>query len=163
MTIQVGDKLPSIDVQYKTEDTVQTINTDELFAGKKVVLFALPGAFTPTCSAAHLPGYVVNSDKLFDKGVDSIICLSVNDAHVMDAWGKQHKVDDRVMMIADGNADFSRAIGMEVDLSAGGMGLRSKRYAMVVKDAVVEQLNLEAPREFKVSDAETILSSLRGK
>lgn len=160
MTIQVGDKLPSIDVQYKSENTVQTINTDELFAGKKVVLFALPGAFTPTCSASHLPGYVVNSDKLFDKGVDRIICLSVNDAHVMDAWGEQHNVDDRVMMIADGNADFSRAVGLEVDLSVGGMGLRSQRYAMVVNDGVVEQLNLEAPREFKVSDAETILNSL---
>ncbi|MDH3761396.1 MAG: peroxiredoxin [Gammaproteobacteria bacterium] len=160
MTIQVGDKLPSIDVQYKTEDNVQTINTDELFAGKKIVLFALPGAFTPTCSAAHLPGYVINADRLFDKGVDLIVCLSVNDAHVMQAWGEQHNVADRVMMIADGNAAFSRAVGLEVDLSAGGMGLRSQRYAMIVNDGVVEQLNLEAPREFKVSDAETILNSL---
>ena len=109
MTIQVGDKLPSIDVQYKTGDTVQTINTDELFAGKKVVVFALPGAFTPTCSAAHLPGYVVNSDKLFDRGIDRIICLSVNDAFVMQAWGEQHNVDDRVMMIADGSANFTRS------------------------------------------------------
>ena len=160
MTIQVGDKLPSIDVQYKTEDGVQTINTDELFAGKKVVVFALPGAFTPTCSASHLPGYVVNSDKLFDKGVDRIVCLSVNDAHVMQAWGEDQNVEDRVMMIADGNADFSRAVGLEVDLSAGGMGIRSQRYAMVVNDGVVELLNVEAPREFKISDAETILNSL---
>ena len=160
MTIQVGDKLPSIDVQYKTEDGVQTINTDELFAGKKVVVFALPGAFTPTCSASHLPGYVVNSDKLFDKGVDRIVCLSVNDAHVMQAWGEDQNVEDRVMMIADGNADFSRAVGLEVDLSAGGMGIRSQRYAMVVNDGVVELLNIEAPREFKISDADTILSSL---
>ena len=160
MTIQVGDKLPSIDVQYKTADGVQTINTDELFAGKRVVLFALPGAFTPTCSASHLPGYVVNSDKLFDKGIDRIICLSVNDAFVMQAWGEQHNVDDRVMMIADGNADFSRAVGLELDLSAGGMGIRSQRYAMVANDGVVELLNVEAPREFKVSDAETILDSL---
>lgn len=160
MTIQVGDKLPSIDVQYKTADAVETINTDELFAGRKVVLFALPGAFTPTCSASHLPGYVVHSDKLFDKGVDRIICLSVNDAFVMQAWGEQHNVDDRVMMIADGNADFSRAVGLELDLTAGGMGIRSQRYAMVVNDGVVELLNVEAPREFKVSDAETILDSL---
>ncbi len=160
MTIQVGDKLPSIDLQYKTEDGVKTINSDELFAGKKVVLFALPGAFTPTCSASHVPGYVVNSDRLFEKGIDQIICLSVNDAHVMQAWGEQQNVEDRVMMIADGNADFSRAVGLEVDLSAGGMGIRSQRYAMVVNDGVVELLNVEAPREFKVSDAETILDSL---
>jgi peroxiredoxin len=103
---------------------------------------------------------VVNSDKLFDKGVDRIICLSVNDAHVMQAWGEDQNVEDRVMMIADGNADFSRAVGLEVDLSAGGMGIRSQRYAMVVNDGVVELLNVEAPREFKVSDAETILNSL---
>ena len=160
MTIQVGDKLPSIDVQYKTAGEVKTINTDELFAGKKVVVFALPGAFTPTCSASHLPGYVVNSDQLFDKGVDRIVCLSVNDAHVMQAWGEDQNVEDRVMMIADGNADFSRAVGLEVDLSAGGMGIRSQRYAMVVNDGVVELLNIEAPREFKISDAETILNSL---
>ncbi len=160
MTIQVGDKLPSIDVQYKTDGTVQTINTDELFAGKKIVLFALPGAFTPTCSAAHLPGYVANSNKLYGKGVDRIVCLSVNDAHVMQAWGEQHNVDDRVMMIADGNADFTQAVGLEVDLSAGGMGLRSKRYAMVIKDAILENINLEEPREFKVSDAESIMNSL---
>ncbi len=160
MTIQAGDKLPSIDVQYKTDGEVKTINTDELFAGKKVVVFALPGAFTPTCSASHVPGYVVNSDKLFDKGVDRIVCLSVNDAHVMQAWGEDQNVEDRVMMIADGNADFSRAVGLEVDLSAGGMGVRSQRYAMVVNDGVVELLNVEAPREFKVSDAETILNSL---
>ncbi len=160
MTIAVGDKLPSIDLQYKTDDGVQTINSDELFAGKKVVLFALPGAFTPTCSASHLPGYVVNSDKLFDKGVDRIVCLSVNDAHVMHAWGVDQNVEDRVMMIADGSADFSKAVGLEVDLSVAGMGLRSQRYAMIVNDGVVELLNVEAPREFQVSDAETILNSL---
>ncbi len=160
MTIQVGDKLPSIDLQYKTEGEVKTINTDELFGGKKVVLFALPGAFTPTCSASHVPGYLVKSDEIFARGVDRIVCLSVNDAHVMQAWGEDQNVEDRVMMIADGNADFSRAVGLEVDLSAGGMGIRSQRYAMVVNDGVVELLNVEAPREFKISDAETILSSL---
>lgn len=160
MAIQVGDKLPSIDLQFKSDGEVKTINTDELFGGKKVVLFALPGAFTPTCSAAHLPGYVVKADELFARGVDSIVCLSVNDAHVMQAWGEDQNVDDRVMMIADGNADFTRAVGLEVDLSGGGMGLRSQRYAMIVNDGVLELLNVEAPREFKVSDVETILASL---
>lgn len=160
MAIEVGDKLPSVELQHMAAEGVETISSDELFAGKKVVLFALPGAFTPTCSASHLPGYVVKSDELFDKGVDRIICLSVNDAFVMDAWGKQHNVDDRVMMIADGSAHFTRAIGLELDLDAGGMGIRSQRYAMVVNNGIVETLKLEAPREFKVSDAETILASL---
>ncbi len=160
MAIKVGDKLPSIDLQHKIDDQVETINSDALFGGKKVVIFALPGAFTPTCSASHLPGYVVHSDQLFDKGIDRIICLSVNDAHVMEAWGRQHNVDDRVMMIADGSAHFTRAIGLEVDLDAAGMGIRSQRYAMVVNDGVVELLNVEAPRAFEVSDAETILASL---
>ena len=160
MTIQVGDKLPSIDLQYKSDGEVKTINTDELFGGKKVVLFALPGAFTPTCSASHVPGYLVKSDEIFARGVDRIVCLSVNDAHVMQAWGENQNVEDRIMMIADGNASFTRAVGLEVDLSAGGMGLRSQRYAMIVNDGVVELLNVEAPREFKVSDADTILASL---
>jgi peroxiredoxin len=141
-------------------DGVETISSDELFAGKKVVLFALPGAFTPTCSAAHLPGYVVASDDIFARGVDSIICLSVNDAFVMDAWGKAHNVDDRVMMIADGSGHLTRALGLELDLDAAGMGMRSKRYAMIVNDGVVELLNVEAPKEFKVSDAQTVLASL---
>lgn len=160
MTIQVGDKLPAIDIQHMGADGVETINTGDLFSGKRVVLFALPGAYTPTCSASHLPGYVVHSDELLGKGVDLIACLSVNDAFVMDAWGKQHNADDRVMMLADGSCHFTRAIGMELDLDAGGMGLRSKRYAMVIDDGVVELLNLEEPKQFKVSDAQTILSAL---
>jgi len=159
MAIKVGDKLPSIDLQHKIDDSVETINSDELFSGKKVVLFALPGAFTPTCSASHLPGYDDYSDQLIVKGVDRIICLSVNDAFVMEAWGKQQNVDDRVMMIADGSAHFTRAIGLEVDRDAAGMGIRSQRYAMVVNDGVVELLNVEAPLKFEVSDAETILGS----
>jgi peroxiredoxin len=141
-------------------DGVETIDTGELFAGKKVVVFALPGAYTPTCSASHLPGYVVHSDDLFAKGIDLIACLSVNDAFVMDAWGKQHNADDRIMMLADGSGHFTRALGLELDLDAAGMGIRSQRYAMVVNDGVVETLNVEAPKEFKVSDAQTILSSL---
>ena len=160
MAIQEGDKVPSVNLQYMGADGVETISSDDLFAGKKVVLFALPGAFTPTCSAAHLPGYVVASDDLSAKGVDRIVCLSVNDAFVMDAWGKQHNADDRVMMIADGSAHFTTALGLELDLDAAGMGLRSQRYAMVVNDAVVEVLNVEAPQAFEVSDAKTILSSL---
>ncbi len=160
MTIQVGDKLPSIDVQYKHDGKVKTIKTDELFAGKKVILFALPGAFTPTCSTSHLPGFLVNSDKIFAAGVDRIICLAVNDAHVMEAWGRDQNVEGRIMMIADGNADFTRAIGLEIDRSDAGMGLRSQRYAMLVEDGVLRQLNLERPGEFEVSDAETLLNQL---
>ena len=160
MAIQAGDKIPSVNLQHMGADGVETISSDDLFAGKKVVLFALPGAFTPTCSASHLPGYVVGSDDLFAKGVDRIVCLSVNDAFVMDAWGQQHNADDRVMMIADGSGHFTTALGLELDLDAAGMGIRSQRYAMVVNDGVVEVLNVEAPQEFKVSDAQTILSGL---
>ena len=160
MAIQVGDKIPSVNLQHMGADGVENISSDDLFAGKKVVLFALPGAFTPTCSAAHLPGYVVASDDLLAKGVDRIVCLSVNDAFVMDAWGKQHNADDQVMMIADGSGHFTTAVGLELDLDAAGLGLRSQRYAMVVNDAVVEVLNVEAPQAFEVSDAQTILSGL---
>ena len=160
MAIRAGDKVPSVNLQHMGADGVETISSDDLFAGKKVVLFALPGAFTPTCSAAHLPGYVVASDDLFAKGVDRIVCLSVNDAFVMDAWGKQHNADDRVMMIADGSGHFTTAVGLELDLDAAGLGLRSQRYAMVINDGVVEVLNVEAPQAFEVSDAQTILSSL---
>lgn len=160
MPIQVGDKIPSIDLQIKNQDGVQTVNTETLFSGKKVILFALPGAFTPTCSAAHLPGYVVHADELFAKGVDLIACLSVNDAHVMHAWGEQQNVEDRVLMLADGNATFTRAVGLEINREDGGMGLRSQRYAMVINDGVIEILNVEVAPEFKVSDAETILATL---
>ena len=160
MTIQPGDKVPSLTLYQKTADGVGEISTDEIFKGKKVVVFALPGAFTPTCSASHLPGYVVKSDELFASGVDSIVCLSVNDAFVMGAWGEQHNVDDRVMMIADGSAKFTLAVGLELDLTNKGMGMRSQRYAMIVSDGVVELLNVEAPGKFEVSDADTILASL---
>jgi peroxiredoxin len=160
MTIQVGEKIPPVSLHHKTDEGVAEISTEEIFNGKKVVLFALPGAYTPTCSAAHLPGYVVKADELKDKGIDSIVCLSVNDAFVMGAWGEQHNVEDRVMMIADGSAHFTHAVGLELDLSNGGMGIRSQRYAMIVNDGVVELLNIEAPKTFEVSDAETILKSL---
>ena len=160
MTIKIGDRVPSATVQQMQEKGVTNINTDDLFGGKKVVVFALPGAFTPTCSSAHLPGYVVKSDEIFAKGVDAIVCLSVNDAFVMGAWGDQQNVEDRVMMIADGSGDFTRALGLELDLTKNGMGVRSQRYAMVVNDGVVETLNIEEGGKFEVSDAETILNSL---
>jgi len=160
MTIQVGDKIPSITVQEMQQKGPTNLSTDELFAGKKVVVFALPGAFTPTCSQSHLPGYVVKADELFAKGVDAIVCLSVNDAFVMGAWGEQNNTEDRVRMIADGSANLTEALGLVLDLTANGMGIRSQRYAMVVNDGVVETLNIEAAGKFEVSDADTILASL---
>lgn len=160
MTIQPGEKIPSLILHHKTADGVEEISTEEIFNGKKVVLFALPGAFTPTCSASHLPGYVVKSDEIFAKGVDRIVCLSVNDAFVMGAWGEQQNVEDRVMMIADGSGYFTQAVGLELDCRQGGMGMRSQRYAMIVNDGVVELLNIEAPAKLEVSDADTILASL---
>jgi peroxiredoxin len=160
MTIKVGDKLPTADLQLMGADGVRTISSDELFAGKKVVLFALPGAFTPTCSAAHLPGYVAAANDIFSRGIDLIACLSVNDAWVMDAWGKHQNVGDNIMMLADGSAHFTLALGLELDRAAAGMGIRSQRYAMVINDGIVETLNIEAPAKFEVSDAQTILASL---
>ena len=161
MTLKVGDKIPSVVLKYMDEDgNMQAISTDELFKGKKVVLFALPGAFTPTCSAKHLPGFVQNAGKLKEKGVDAIACLSVNDAFVMNAWSKDQKVDGKVMMLADGNAEFSKAVGLTMDGTGYGMGTRSQRYAMVVEDGVVKKLNVEAPGAFEVSSAEAILKEL---
>ncbi len=160
MTIKVGDRVPSASLKHMTADGMQTITTDQLFKGKKVVLFALPGAFTPTCSAKHLPGFVQNADTIKGKGVDTIACLSVNDAFVMNAWGKDQKVGDKVMMLADGNADFSKAVGLTMDGTGYGMGTRAQRYAMVVQDGVVKALNVEAPGAFEVSSAESILKAL---
>lgn len=160
MTIKVGDKVPALAVKTKTAEGIQDVKTDELFGGKTVVLFALPGAFTPTCSAKHLPGYVEKAADLKAKGVDAIACLSVNDAFVMDAWGKDQKVGDNVLMLADGNADFTKAVGLEMDGSGYGMGTRSKRYAMVVKDGVVKELLVEEPGQFEVSSADYVLGKL---
>jgi peroxiredoxin len=160
MTIKVGDKVPSAKLQHKTKDGIQSISTDDLFKGKKVVLFALPGAFTPTCSAKHLPGFVNNHKELKGKGIDTVACLSVNDAFVMDAWGKDQHVDDKVLMLADGNGDFTKAVGLVMDATGYGMGLRSQRYAMVIEDGVVKKLNVEAPGAFEVSSAEAILKAL---
>lgn len=160
MSIQVGQKLPSATLHMMSDSGPQSVTTDELFAGKKVVLFALPGAFTPTCSAKHLPGFIAQADAIKAKGIDRIICLSVNDAFVMDAWGKDQNVGDKVQMIADGNGDFTRAIGLDMDGSGFGMGSRSQRYAMIIEDGVVKSLNVEQPREFKVSSAEAVLGQL---
>src|SRR5215813_15447514 len=142
MTIKVGEKLPTVSLKYMNKDGMQTATTDELFKGKKAVLFGLPGAFTPTCSAKHLPGFVTNSADLKKKGVDLIACISVNDAFVMDAWGKQQNAGDKVLMLADGNGDFSKAVGLTMDGTAYGMGLRASRYAMVVDNGVVKTLNV---------------------
>ena len=155
--IKVGDKIPSIKLKTKTADGVKDITTDELFAGKKVALFALPGAFTPTCSAKHLPGYVEHADAIRSKGVHTIACLSVNDAFVMDAWGKSQNVGDKVLMLADGNAEFAKALGIEMDGTGYGMGLRMKRFSAFVVDGTVKSFNLEKPGAFEVSDAATIL------
>jgi len=160
MAIKVGDKVPAAKLQIKTKDGVQTKSTDEIFKGKKVVLFALPGAFTPTCSAKHLPGYVNNFQALKSKGVDAIACLSVNDAFVMDAWGKDQGVEGKVIMLADGNGEFTKAVGLVMDATGYGMGARSQRYAMVVDNGVVKTLNVEAPGAFEVSSAESILKAL---
>jgi len=160
MSIQVGDRIPAATLHYKNDEGIQKITTEALFGGKKVVLFALPGAYTPTCSAKHLPGYVSHAGEIKEKGVDLIACLSVNDAFVMGAWGKDQNVGDKVMMLADGNGEFTKAIGMELDASGAGMGLRCKRFAMVVDDGKVTKLNVEAPGAFEVSNAETILGAL---
>ena len=160
MTIKVGDSIPSVNLKHKTADGIQDISTAELFGGKKVVVFALPGAFTPTCSAKHLPGFVAKAGEIKAKGVDTIACLSVNDAFVMDAWGKDQGVGDKVLMLADGNAEFSKALGLEFDGSGFGMGTRCQRFAMVVENGTVAALNIEEPGVFEVSSAEAVLSTL---
>lgn len=159
MTIKEGDKLPQATLYEMQDGRPTPVTTDDLFAGKKVVVFAVPGAFTPTCSQAHLPGYVVNLDAIKEKGVDSIVCLSVNDAFVMDAWGKSANADG-IIMVGDGNGEFTKALGLEMDGSGFGLGTRSQRYAMIVEDGVVVKLNIEEPGQFEVSKAETILESL---
>ena len=161
MAIQVGDKVPSATLYHMTGDGPAAVTSDEVFSGKKVVLFALPGAFTPTCSAQHVPGYLKNAAALRDKGVDTIACLSVNDVFVMGAWGKEQGSEGDILMLADGSGDFTKAAGMELDLSARGLGVRSQRYAMVVDDGVVKALHLEEnPGELANSSAESMLAEL---
>jgi peroxiredoxin len=160
MTIKVGDKIPSAKLQHKTKDGVQTITTDELFKGKKVVVFALPGAFTPTCSAKHLPGFKQLAGEIKGKGADVIACLSVNDAFVMRAWAEDQAVGDDIVMLADGGAAFTDAVGLAFDASRFGMGKRSQRYSMIVDDGVVKELNIEQGGEFRVSAADYLLAQL---
>ena len=159
MTVKVGDKVPAATMKVMGAQGPADLTTAELFAGKKVVLFAVPGAYTPTCSAAHLPGFVVNADKIKAKGVDTIVCLSVNDAFVMDAWGKDKNAEELVMA-ADGNGDFTKAMGLELDGSGFGLGQRSQRYAMIVEDGVVTTLNVEPGPGFEASSAEKIMEAL---
>ncbi len=159
MAISEGDKLPEATMHMIKEGRPTPVTTDELFGGKKVVLFAVPGAYTPTCSQAHLPGYVVQADAIKDKGVDSIVCLSVNDAFVMDSWGTDRNAE-ALMMIGDGNGDFTKAVGLEMDGSGFGLGTRSQRYAMIVEDGTVTKLAVEEPGQFEVSKAEAILEAL---
>ena len=158
MTIKVGDHIPNATLNV-LKDGVQAISTDELFKGKKVVLFSVPGAFTPTCSAKHLPGYVEKFAQFKQHGVD-VACMAVNDAFVMDAWAKDQHVPDGMLMLADGNGTFAKALGLEMDGSPFGLGTRGKRFALYADDGVVKKLNVEAPGEFKVSDAKTMLEAI---
>lgn len=159
MTIKVGDSLPDVDLMEMTESGPSKISVSDLFGGKKVALFAVPGAYTPTCSAKHLPGFVDNAANLASKGVDEIVCLSVNDPFVMGAWGKDHNAGG-IRMVADPDAAFTKALNVEFDASGAGLGIRSRRYSMIVDDGVVSQLNLEETGGFEVSDAETLLGQL---
>ena len=159
MPIQIGDQLPAATLFQMGADSVTRIESSVLWRDKRVILFALPGAFTPTCSALHLPGYLARHADFLQRGIDTIACLSVNDPFVMAAWAEQQGVNNRVMMLADGNAEFTRAFDLAVDRSDAGMGLRSQRYAMLVSNGFVEVLNVEAPGKFEVSDAETMLAA----
>jgi|TARA_B100001093_G_scaffold489040_1_gene526857 peroxiredoxin len=161
MTIKEGDKLPEVTLHHMTENGPTPITTSELFGGKKSVLFAVPGAFTPGCSMQHLPGFVSNSDEILNKGVDQIVCLSVNDAFVMDAWGKDKGTGDKILMLGDGNGDFTEATGLTMDGSGFGLGSRSLRYSMIIDDNSITKLNLESnPGEIAESSAESILGQL---
>ena len=160
MTIKVGDKLPAVTLTQATAEGPKPVTTDDIFKGRKVALFALPGAFTPTCSAKHLPGFKQLAGEIKGKGVDTIACLSVNDAFVMRAWAEDQAVGDDIVMLADGNGDFTKAVGLEMDGSKFGMGTRSQRYSMIVDDGVVTELNIEQGGEFRVSSADYMLEQL---
>ena len=159
MTIQVGDKVPSATFKVMTADGPQDMSTDEVFSGKKVVFFAVPGAFTPGCSMTHLPGFVINADAIKAKGADTIACMAVNDAFVMGAWGQGQNAEE-ILMLADGNGEFTAALGLELDASGFGMGNRSESFGMIVDDGTGSYLGFEAPGEIKVSSAEMMLENL---
>jgi len=161
MTIQAGDKMPGGAFGIMTESGPGGISTDDLFSGKKVVLVSVPGAFTPTCSMNHLPGFVDHADEILAKGADTIACMAVNDIFVMDAWGKDRGVGDKVVMLADGNGEYAQALGLELDASGFGMGTRGQRFALIVDDGVATHVAVEAPGQFEVSKAEAILEALQ--
>ncbi len=160
MTIKAGDRMPQGTLKRMTSEGPRDLSTDELFKGKKVVLFSVPGAFTPTCDAKHLPGFLQRAADLKAKGVDTIACMAVNDVFVMNAWGKSSGAGDKVLMLADGNGDYAKALGLTMDASRFGMGTRGQRFALVVEDGTVRHVFVEAPGEFKVSAAEHVLSNL---
>lgn len=160
MTIQKGDKLPQVSFSKVTESGPEAVDTESYFKGKRVVLFSVPGAFTPTCSAKHLPSYVEKADELKAKGIDEIACTAVNDAFVMGAWGKANGIEGKVTMLADGNGLFAKAVGLEMDGSKFGLGTRGQRFSMIVNDGVVEAIFVEAPGDYKVSSAEHMLEQL---
>jgi len=160
MAIKAGDRMPSGVFGAMTESGPGAISTDELFSGKKVVLFSVPGAFTPTCSNNHLPGFLAHADEILARGVDTIACTAVNDVFVMNAWGKERGVGDKILMLADGNADYVRALGLEADSSRFGMGVRGRRFAIVVDDGVATDVSVEEPGQFEVSKAESVLAKL---
>jgi glutaredoxin/glutathione-dependent peroxiredoxin len=160
MAIKAGERMPSGTLKVMSKDGPKDVSTDELFKGKKVVLFSVPGAFTPTCDAKHLPGFVQLADQIRAKGVDTIACMAVNDVFVMSAWGKQSSVGDKVMMLADGNGDYAKALGLDLDARKFGMGIRGQRFALVVDNGVLKGINVEEPGQFKVSAAEHILGQL---
>ncbi len=160
MTLKIGDRIPSVELTTPGADGPQKINTADVFKGRKVVLVGLPGAFTPTCSMNHMPGFIADHDAIKAKGVDEIVCASVNDVHVMKAWAKHLGAEGKILMLADGNAEFARACGLAFDLAVAGMGERSRRYSMIVDDGVVKQLNVEDKSGVNVSGADTILTQL---
>lgn len=160
MTIKIGDKIPSAKLMQATADGPQEVSTDDFFGGRTVVLFGVPGAFTPTCSAKHLPGFVAHAADFKAKGVDAVACMSVNDVFVMGAWGKDQAVADKVAMLADGAAAFTKALGLEFDLTARGLGVRSQRFVLVAKNGVVTHVAVEEPGAFEVSKAEAVLAAL---
>jgi peroxiredoxin len=160
MTLSVGDKIPSTTLMKMTENGPAPVSTDEFFADRTVAVFSVPGAFTPTCSAKHLPGFIEHADELKGKGVDEIACIAVNDAFVMGAWGKSAGAEGKVTMLADGNGDFVEKLGLTLDASKFGMGRRGQRFSMIVKDGVVSALNIEEPGAFRVSSAEHMLGQL---
>jgi peroxiredoxin len=160
MAIKAGERMPAGTLKKMTKEGPKDLSTDELFKGKRVVLFSVPGAFTPTCDAKHLPGFVQLADQIRAKGVDTIACMAVNDVFVMNAWGKASGVGDRILMLADGNGEYARALGLELDAKGYGMGTRGQRFAIVARDGVATQVNVEAPGQFKVSAAEYVLGQL---